>query len=125
MTTRVLLSDGIPRILRDLVIGLVRDAEGLEVGDQAFSNRQLAACADADGAQIVIFFRASPELPDWASELLVRHPRLRFLGLDDDGRSAVLYQLGLEQRHLEEISPDTLVAVLHEPWRGVEQWMSC
>lgn len=114
MATRVLLADGLPRMLHDLLVKLAKD-EGLDVVDAVLSNEEIDAYARAGGSQVVVFPDGGHGLPDWASDLLERHPRLRFLALDPAGRSGDLFEFRLVHTRIDEISADALIATLQEP----------
>ena len=125
MATRVLLADGLPRMLRDLLVGLAQGSAGLEVVDTVLSRHAMAEQICPTGSNIVVFRREGPGLPSWAADLLDRHPRLRFLSLDAGGRSGDLYERRLIHRRIDEISADALIAALHEPVESEERaWPS-
>jgi len=115
LATRVLLAEGLPRMLHDLLVGLAKNSEGLEVVDTVLSRQELTEQIRAAGAHIVVYRREQPGLPAWAEELLGRHPRLRFLALDPEGRSGDLFETRRVRTRIAEISADALIAALHEP----------
>jgi len=122
LATRVLLADGLPRMLHDLLVGLAAASEGLEVVDMVLSRPQLSAAIRSPGAHIVVFRRIAPGLPSWAAELLDRHPTLRFLSLDPEGRSGDLFEHRLVHTRIDEISVDALIAALRAPAGELEPW---
>jgi hypothetical protein len=111
----VLLAEGLPRMLHDLLVVLAKDSEGLEVVDTVLTLQELSERIHAAGPQIVVFRREQPGLPVWADELLRRHPRLRFLALDPEGRCGDQIETRLVLTRIAEISADALIAALHEP----------
>jgi len=125
LATRVLLADGLPRMLRDLLVGLAQGTAGLEVLDTVLSRHEVSEQVHAAGSNIVVFRREGPGLPSWAADLLDRHPRLRFLSLDAGGRSGDLYEQRLVHRRIDEISADALIAALQERAESEERtWPS-
>jgi hypothetical protein len=112
-------------MLRDLLVGLAKGTEGLEVVDTVLSHHDVSGQIRSAGSNIVVFRREDPGLPSWAADLLDRHPRLRFLSLDAGGRSGDLYEHRLVHRRIDEISADALIAALHEPAESEERtWPS-
>lgn len=125
MATRVLLADGLPRMLRDLLIGLALGTPGLEVVDTVLSRHELSELIPAAGSTIVVSRREGPGLPGWAADLLARHPPLRFLALDAGGRSGDLWERQLVHKRIDEISAEALIAAFREPAESEERpWPS-
>jgi len=109
-------------MLHDLLVGLAKSTEGLEVVDSALPHQKVSEQIRFACSHIVVLRRDGPGLPSWAADLLDRHPRLRFLSLDSEGRSGDLFELRLVHTRIDEISADALIAALHEPADCLEQW---
>jgi hypothetical protein len=122
LTTRVLLADGLPRMLHDLLVRLAKGTEGLEVVDTVLSHQDVSEQIRSPCSHIVVLRRDGPGLPSWATDLLDRDRRLRFLCLDPGGRTGDLFEHRLVHTQVEEISVDALIAILHEPAGGLEPW---
>ncbi len=108
-------------MLHDLLVGLAKSTEGLEVVDTAISHQKVSEQIRSARSHIVVFRRDAPGLPSWAADLLDRHPRLRFLSLDPEGRTGDLFEHRLVHTRIDEISADALIAALHEPVGSLEQ----
>jgi hypothetical protein len=112
-------------MLRDLLVGLAKGTAGLEVVETVLARHEVSERLRATGSNIVVFRCDGPGLPGWAADLLDRHPRLRFLSLDAEGRSGDLYEQRLVHRRIDEISADALIAALHAPAESEERtWPS-
>lgn len=122
MATRILLTDGLPRMLRDLLAGLAAEVEGLDVDERPYAPpelvRRVTGPAAGLEAYVVVYPFADLGLPHWATELLRERARLRFLALDPEGRHGALWELRLAGNRIEEISADALIAALREPEWG-------
>jgi hypothetical protein len=102
---RVLLV-GLPRMLRDIVNGLVSVEPDLEiVGEFGDGEAELDAI-EAARASVVI---AGAQAPLLARRLV---DRVRVLGVSADGRDGVVYELRPQARVLGEMSPATLLAAV-------------
>lgn len=107
-------------MLQDLLVGLAEESEGLEVVDEVLSHKEVSEQLRSACSHIVVFRQDHGGLPTWAADLLDRHPRLRFLGLDAAGRRADLFELRLAHTRIDEISADALTAALYAPEPGLE-----
>jgi DNA-binding NarL/FixJ family response regulator len=97
---------GMPRMLRDIVAGLVAAEGDLElVGDFADSDARLESLEAVQPSVII----AGAQAP-----LLARRigRRALVLGVSADGRESVLYELRPRERVLGDVSPSTLLAAV-------------
>jgi len=101
-------------MLHDLLLRLTEGTEGLEVEDTVLSHLEVRGQIRSGYSHTVVFRRDGPGLPSWAADLLDRHPRLRFISLDPEGRSGDVFELRLVRKRIDEISADALIAALHE-----------
>jgi DNA-binding NarL/FixJ family response regulator len=105
----VLLVD-MPRMLRDIIAGVVRAESDLELVGEIESPEALPLRARHTRPDLVIA-GATPALANVTGELLGDHPRLRIIQVEADGRRGSLYELAPRRRKLGELSPESLVAV--------------
>jgi len=109
--TRVLLAH-LPQMLRDLVWEIVGREADMEIVGEVSGGAQLVAVAHATDAEFVIAGLDDAELPPPFRELLDERPGMKVLGLEDDGRLGVLYELVPRKVVLGELTAGSLVTVI-------------
>jgi hypothetical protein len=98
----------VPRMLRDIVVGLVTDADDVDIAGEVRG----AGAADAlsrTGADFVISGRDDEEL---VHELLGRKPAVEVLTVTGDGRHGSLHRLVPLRTPLGELWPDRLLEIV-------------
>jgi DNA-binding NarL/FixJ family response regulator len=108
--TRVILMD-MPPMLRQIVRGLVSTSEEFELVDEP-DGEAAVATIQASGTCVVITGRESAAARASIGSLLGTHPEVPVIALSNDGRSGTLFQPGLEERPLGELSPEALRAAI-------------
>ncbi len=100
-----------PRMLHDIVKGLISADAGMRVSADLADASGLREALSRQPAHLVI---AGAEAVDPADvdELLAERPRVRVLTIDGDGRDAVLYELRPHRVRLGEVSPERLLATI-------------
>jgi len=111
--TRILLVE-MPRMLRDIVVGVLADKPNMEVVAEAAAMSEVPETVLETGADVVVVGRDDPPLAD---TLLERAPGLRILAMTADGRESWLYELCPQRVPLGEISPERLVSEIRQTQR--------
>jgi DNA-binding NarL/FixJ family response regulator len=104
---RVLIVD-LPRVLRE-IIRRILSAPGIDVVAEASGDVDLPELVSATRADVVVMRLENTRLPRAGRRLLVRHPRIRLVGVAADGRDTVTYELSARRRSLGEVSPEALL----------------
>jgi hypothetical protein len=102
---------GLPRLLAEIVEGLVRAEPGLEFLG-TFGSLPDAARSGSLEADAFVVGPALGDADEVASRLLTRNPRARVLAIVADGREGSLYELQPQRTDLDELSPAQLVGAL-------------
>jgi hypothetical protein len=97
-------------IVRDALRGRPIDIVG-DIDDEA----RLDATVDLAAADCVVWLISRSDPP--AVELLYRHPRLKIVALEHDGKQAFLHELRPVRTPLGELSPDRLAEVVESAGR--------
>jgi hypothetical protein len=126
MPSRVLLLH-MPGILSDLVRGIVSDHEDIEVVASLSDPALLESVAGANDIGVVITVCNSEErhlAP--LDEFLAGRPHRRVLAIEDDARTAYLYELRPRRTSIGPLSPEALIdfvrgspGSLHPPPGGI------
>lgn len=104
-----------PRMVRDMVRGILDGQRGVRVVAELDCEASLSDAVSATGADFVVVSAAQPELTAEARRTLRSRPELRILALaTEDGRGFV-YEMRPHRVPLGEISPDVLIKALRAP----------
>jgi len=106
---------GLPRLLSDIVSGIVRTRSRMQIVGGPEKWRELVEMAARKDMDVVVLGCEQDELSVLGNRLLLEHPRLKILAVSDDGRGAARYGLWPQRQPLREISPDALL-------EAMEQW---
>jgi DNA-binding NarL/FixJ family response regulator len=111
--TRVLLLE-MPTMLADLLKGIVRADDQIEIVAELTDASDLIEVSDRANADLVIVSLNDndSELPEPCRALLSARPRMRVLGLAEHGRHGFLWELRPHRMALGEISPSTLLPAI-------------
>lgn len=82
------------------------------------AERDVAAAVERTGAQAVIWLVDYPGRTGGAPELLRRHPELRILTVEADGRQGFLWEMRPNREPLGELSPQVLLTALCSSTEG-------
>lgn len=107
---RVVLID-LPRMLCDVVRGLLAGAAEAQVVAEVRLPGSLIAAVDEAAADLVIAGHPSASEAS-VLKLLEARPRVKAVAIADDGRRGVLYELRPHRVPLGEMSPRTLLAAI-------------
>ena len=111
-TTRILTVNVSP-LLRGVVGGIVSGHAGLEIVGDAGVDDMLPAIDRLHPGVVVLGTGDDAAATDAALSLLQsRHPGLRVVDIDRDGRSATLHRPGAVRRVVAEVSPAVLLQML-------------
>jgi DNA-binding NarL/FixJ family response regulator len=106
--TRVLVAD-LPRLQREIVIGLLREETDVEVVEMPAEPREASAEAARSRADVLILGHDDPR---GVGRILERLPRLVVLTLADGDLLAWRYGLNPYRERLGELSPAALNAAI-------------
>ena len=116
MTRVRVLVAGLPRLLREVVEGVVRTQPDLDLVEVAVAAdagpAALRAAVAASAAEVAIVGLASEAAVATYDDVLFAHPRLRLLALTGDGRAATLYELRPHKTALGDASADLLLGAI-------------
>jgi hypothetical protein len=111
MTTIGIVLVAMPRMLRDIVADSVAREPDMEIYDAA-DPRELAAISDETDARLAITSLRDPTLPEAWRRLLLDRPEIKVLAIEDEGRTAFLYELQPRRTALGQLTPEALVAAI-------------
>ena len=94
-------------IVRDIVVG----DPGLDLAGEVTGAQDVADTVERTRADAVVWL-VERMVPAAATELLHRHPGLRLVTVEADGREGFLWELRPHLRELGALSPDLLVGAL-------------
>jgi hypothetical protein len=112
-TTRI-LTVNVPRLLGDVMRGIVSGHAGLEIVGDAQVDDMLTAISTLR-PDVVVLGSDRGAGSAYISQLTASHPRLRLVSIDAEGRSATVHEPGLEAREFREVSPNMLLELLYAP----------
>ena len=107
--TRVILA-GMPRILREIVEGLVADEHELEIVEE--DDVVVALTTIENGRDSVVITTREGLDRESVDRLLSDSARVRLLVLSGDGRNAARYDLRVDERAFGEMSQPVLLAAI-------------
>ncbi|MEX3636125.1 hypothetical protein [Paraburkholderia sp. BR14320] len=114
MPTR-LLTVNLPRLLSDLVVGLVADEDDLMVVGDVAAGLALTAL-EAIAPEVVVVCMDKTERAHTAlAQLRERRPPVRIVELHDVGRTAIIHVPGALPRMVADVSPGALLRMLRGP----------
>ncbi len=103
----------LPGMLGQIVTEILREQPDMELVDEV-PDAALSQAVDRSGAQFVLVGVDAGCEAARLRPMLDRHPRLKVLAVEDDGRRGFLYELRPRRRPLGEMSPPRLVEALRE-----------
>ena len=109
--TRVLLLE-IPTMLADVLKGIVRADDQIEIVGELTDASDLIEVSRRVNADLVIVSLRNGELPEACRALLAARPGMRVLGLAGQGSHGFLWELRPHRMTLGEISPSTLLPAI-------------
>ena len=117
---RVLVS-GLPRMLRDIVSGVLESQPDMQVVGAAAEKNELDRAILATSADVLVLGCEEAELAQTGNALLASHPFLEILAVGADGKRSFLYHLEPAAVSLGEVSPrllmDSIRKTTHSrPW---------
>jgi hypothetical protein len=110
-----LLTVNLPRLLGDLVVGLVADKDDLVfVGDVSAEGAMAALDALAPDVIVVCMDETAPVRATLA-RLRAHRPAVRIVELDGAGRTSIIHVAGAAPHKVADISPEALRRMLRGP----------
>ena len=110
---RILLVD-LSRLVGEMVERAVASQEDMVVVGRTTTVGELVERAGETEPDVVIAGFHNSRLPAVYLELLLEHPRMKVLGLQEHDGQAWLYELRPEQIEIGEVSPDDVVHTIRE-----------
>ena len=111
--TRIAFVD-MPRMLREIVKDAITRQTDMTCLGEFPAVTRLVDAVEATGAEFVIT-DATTAAHEQIPLLLKLKPRVRVLGITDNGRQTYLYELRPQRVCLGEVSPQTLVEAIRGP----------
>ena len=105
-------------ILTDIVRGIVAAEDALALVGEAPEGGELTDDVERTGAEAVVWLSGKRSPSGAVVGLLRRHPRLRVLTVEGDGRCGFLFEMRPHREPIGELSPDRLVGTLRAPASG-------
>jgi hypothetical protein len=99
-------------VLGDIVRGILAQDAALTLLAERDDGAAVAAQVANTGAEAVVWIGGERSPTGEAFALLRRHPQLRILTVEGDGRSGFLFSMQPHREPLGELSPAALVAAL-------------
>jgi hypothetical protein len=109
--TRILLL-GVTAMLAELVKGIASADQRLRIVGTLDDAADLLDVSRRRRPHVVVVVIDGDELPAACRELLDARPRTRIVGLAEQGRAGVLWEMRPVRTPIGELSPDTLRAAL-------------
>ncbi len=101
-----------PRILSDIVGGLVAAEKDLELAGRADESPDILEAVRRGSLDVVVLGAPGTVLPDLGNELLHVDPWLKVLVVAHHGDAAMLYRLHPRGKPIGELSPATLLSAI-------------
>ncbi len=114
--TRI-LTVNLPRLLNDVISGIVSGHPGLEIVGDTEAEHVIDAIAFTQ-PNVVALGVAGPQGEPLLALLRARHPLLRVVTIDLEGQRATAYEPRAAPRVVSEISPHTLLEMLLNPMQS-------
>jgi DNA-binding NarL/FixJ family response regulator len=116
-----------PQLLRDMLHHIF-EAQPDVTSIAAYGDESLLALVDQQAPDVVVLALSDDQTVHL--ELLRRHPALRVVVLEDQGRLGSLYELSPCRLALGELTPESLVRVIRAVRDGcapgvAERWAAC
>jgi DNA-binding NarL/FixJ family response regulator len=108
---RILLVD-VSRLTRELVERAVAHAEDMGVVGTATADAELDELAASTHADVLIVGLHDSGLPPSCVDVLMEHPRMKVLAIEERAGRARLYELRPEQVEIGEVSPDDVLETI-------------
>ena len=102
-TLRCLISDIPQKLLSDIIIGITRQHENIEVVDRIDGREELHSILNRQSIDVLILGLNQNCFPDFCKELLNQFSDLLIVGLCDDGRHAAVYLDDVSSREIIEV----------------------
>lgn len=101
-----------PRLIREIVVGLIAAEQDMEIVGEEQSTSALLQLVEEARPDVVVLDQESADLPEAGRRLFAERQRLKLLVLAGDGRTASLHQLEAAEVALGTVSPARLVDVI-------------
>jgi DNA-binding NarL/FixJ family response regulator len=116
-TRVVVVGQGLPRILRDLVREIIQTEPDIEVVEELtevdlVDTSDLVTRVILARAHLLLVGTPDSELVETCTRLLNNYPRLRILGISAEGRRGFVSELRPHGAAVGELSPETLIAAI-------------
>lgn len=108
---RVLVG-GLSGMLSDIIATLLDSQDDIKLLGEVADDAEMLEAIDRLRPDVVIVSRSDAELSEFGDELLRRLPTLRIIGVDAEGRRAVLHELRPHRVPLGELSAEGLLEAI-------------
>ena len=99
-------------MLSEIVRRVLADVPEVTIADELVGDAHVARSVERTHADVVVWFVEPGASSDGALELLARHPRVRVITVEGDGRRGFLWEMRPRREPLGELSPQVLIAAL-------------
>jgi len=101
-----------PRMLRDILRGIVGDQSDMEVVEQVAEVEEVPLALRRTAPDVVIVGLQDWQAPEFFVKLFGEIPQVKILAVTGDGRQAVIYELRAHATPVGEVSPQGLVRAI-------------
>lgn len=109
---------GMPRMLRDLLGGIVGPEPDMEIVGEAEDEGDVPAAIGRTGAEFLIVGLNGSDLPPVSAPVLFQRPDVTVFGLSTEGRQGYLYELRPHAVPVGEVSPGLLLDIIRRAATG-------
>lgn len=113
-----------PRLMREIIRGMIDRQEDMEVVGEILDPVDLLVAVRETEADAVILALRGSEEPGLCSHLLAEYPNLTIIGLSSEGKSAFVEQLCPRRQDIVDASEAKILSALRQAirpcsWEGV------
>lgn len=107
-----------PRMLSEVVRGIVERQPDMDGVGEVSDPSSLRVAIQSTGAQVVIMKAADAERePGICRDLLAEYPQLKIMVLSVAGDTAFLYELGARPQHMNDVGEEAILSAIRELMR--------
>jgi len=101
----------VPRLLRDVMSGIMAGDSEIEIVSEVSATNMLNAIAALD-PDVVVFGGENGDAGAEIARIGAKHPMLRVVAVDADGRAATIHEPGMAARRVTDISPLMMLSLI-------------
>ena len=109
---RIVLANG-SRLVHDMLNRILLKTKNLEVVQEIANHKKVPTEIDkVDAEWIIMSLPVDSEMPEWVSNYIIDHPRVRFMAVANDGSWVKTKWLESHEEELDNLSLKDLIHIL-------------